>query len=130
GRTEFIPFGPGDRKGMNSDLRAPGTDNSCQGGPMRDDRVVSVLVVAAALAVAAVSARGYVGGWNDGSRLATVECLVDYHTLAIDRSVFQPGTADKLLVAGHFYSDKSPVPAVLLAGVYQLWRWCGGPPAA
>jgi hypothetical protein len=97
---------------------------------MRDDRIVSVLVVTAALAVAAVSARAYVGGWNDGSRLATVECLVDFHTLAIDRSVFQPATFDKLLVGGHFYSDKSPVPAVLLAGVYQLWRWCGGPPAA
>jgi hypothetical protein len=104
-----------------------------------------VLVVAAAVAVAAVSARPYAGAWNDGSRLATVECLVDHHTLAIDHSVFvrvpadgpipypagdpllrRHGTLDKLLIDGHFYSDKSPVPAVPLAGVYQAWQWCTG----
>lgn len=87
----------------------------------------------------------YAGGWNDGSRLATVESLVDYHTLAIDRSIFvqpalanappyapdQPdllaqGTGDKLLVQGHYYSDKSPVPAVLMAGAYQVEQWLTG----
>src|SRR5262249_48123113 len=40
------------------------------------------------VSIALVSAHSYAGGWNDGSRLATVECLVDYHTLAIDRSIF------------------------------------------
>ena len=30
------------------------------------------------------------------------------------------GTSDKLHINGHYYSDKSPVPNVLLAGVY----WC------
>jgi hypothetical protein len=99
--------------------------------------------------LAAISARPYAGGWNDGSRLATVESLVDCHTLAIDDSVYvvpasaarepysagnsllaEYGTLDKLHIAGHFYSDKSPVPAVLMAGVYQTWRWVGGPSAA
>jgi hypothetical protein len=92
--------------------------------------------------VAIVSARGYAGSWNDGSRLATVECLVDYHTLAIEQSIFvavpadhapydgsdpvilRYGTLDKLYIDGHFYSDKSPVPALLLAGVYQVLQWC------
>ena len=27
-------------------------------------------------------------GWNDGSRLATVECVVDHHTWAIDDSIY------------------------------------------
>ena len=106
----------------------------------RDPRLLSLGVLAAALAIAAVSARPYAGAWNDGSRLATVECLVDYHTLAIDRSIYvqvpplgdtappyaadeplllEHGTADKLLIDGHFYSDKSPVPALLLACLYQ-----------
>ena len=40
------------------------------------------------MAIALVSARDYAGGWNDGSRLATVESLVDYHTLAIDKSIY------------------------------------------
>lgn len=108
----------------------------------------AVLLAAALLAV--VSARPYAGGWNDGSRLATVECLVDHGTLAIDNSVFvrppsstgprpyaehdallrKGGTLDKLLINGHYYSDKSPVPALMLAGVYGVWRTAGGPSAA
>ncbi len=115
----------------------------------RESRIwgLSVLVVAAAIAI--VSARNYAGCWNDGSRLATVECLVDYRTLAIDRSIFVDvpsrsdpanpgpyapddeylqlhGTGDKLLIGGRFYSDKSPVPALLMAGVYQVLQWCTG----
>ena len=34
------------------------------------------------------AARPYAGSWNDGSRLATVESLVDRHTWAIDDSIF------------------------------------------
>jgi hypothetical protein len=103
--------------------------------------------VTGAILVALVGARNHAGGWNDGSRLATVECLVDYHTLAIDRSVFvlvprpagmlapygavatgllEQGTKDKLAINGHYYSDKSPVPAVLLAGAYWVWSRCTG----
>ncbi|GIW80788.1 MAG: hypothetical protein KatS3mg105_2595 [Gemmatales bacterium] len=108
---------------------------------------LGLVVVACAAALVLVSIRPTAGGWNDGSRLATVEALVDYHTLAIDRSIFvdvppsanpyrpdEPmlrkfGTADKLFIDGHFYSDKSPVPALYLAGVYQAWQWLGGPTA-
>lgn len=110
------------------------------------------LIGLAAAGIALVSARPYAGSWNDGCRLAPVETLVDYHTFAIDRSIFvqvpqprQPGeptpyppsddnlmkngTLDKLYIEGHFYSDKPPVLSVLLAGVYQLWQWLGGPTA-
>ncbi len=98
------------------------------------------LVVSASL-IAAASARDYAGGWNDGSRLATVESLVDRRTLAIEDSIFvrspetadapnpytpgdellrTKGTQDKLLIGGRYYSDKSPVPAFWLAAWYQL----------
>src|SRR5262245_23909670 len=110
------------------------------------EKVTGWLVVAAAVVVALVSARPYAGCWNDGSRLAAVEALVDQHTLAIDRSVcvrvplepgaapyppdepalLQAGTLDKLLIDGHWYSDKSPVPALLLAGLYQVLQWTTG----
>src|SRR5437870_2966567 len=119
--------------------------SACKG----DGPIWTGLVLAISLAIAVVSARPYAGGWNDGSRLATVECLVDYHTWAIDRSIFvqvpsrndpqtpssysfdEPdllsnGTGDKLLIHGHYYSDKSPVPALLLAGAYRAWQWCTG----
>jgi len=111
--------------------------------------VAAFLVATAAIAVAIVGARSYAGGWNDGSRLATVESLVDYHTLSIDRSIFvqvppgylsgapgpypadEPplllhGTQDKLLIGGHFYSDKPPVPALWMAALYQALQWSTG----
>ncbi|HSD50599.1 MAG TPA: hypothetical protein VLG48_04270, partial [Candidatus Methylomirabilis sp.] len=107
------------------------------------------LVLIAAIAVGMVSARNYAGSWYDGSRLATVESLVDYRTLAIDRSIyvqvpsggdptipgpypradpdlFPHGTGDKLFIRGHFYSDKSPVPALLMAAMYQALQWGTG----
>ncbi len=113
------------------------------------DSAAAVLVLIAAAAVAVVGARSTAGGWNDGSRLATVESLVDRHTLAIDGSIFvqvpprqdlgaptpyppdEPdlllyGTQDKLLINGHFYSDKSPVPALLLAALYKGLQWSTG----
>ncbi|MFQ5972532.1 MAG: hypothetical protein ACE5Q3_09375 [Alphaproteobacteria bacterium] len=112
-------------------------------------RVAALVVLALAALIAIVSARDYAGGWNDGSRLATVESLVDRHTLAIDDSIFvrvppahesqasgpypadepgllQRGTLDKLFIDGHFYSDKSPVPAVLMAILYQVLQWGAG----
>jgi hypothetical protein len=106
----------------------------------RRDRLAALGVLIAAAAVAAASACPWAGSWNDGSRLATVESLVDRHTWAIDDSIFvrapapaDPAvrvlTQDKLLIDGRFYSDKPPVPAVLMAGLYQLWRWGGGAPA-
>ena len=101
---------------------------------------ITVAVFGTALLAAAIAARPYAGGWNDGSRLATVESLADHHTLAIDRSIFaRPskldtdipspfahddllsaafGTGDKLFIAGHYYSDKSPVPALGLGLAY------------
>ncbi|QDU23442.1 hypothetical protein [Urbifossiella limnaea] len=80
-----------------------------------------------ALVVAAVGARPYPGGWNDASRLATVESLVDRGTLAIDDSVFLARTQDKLLVRGHFYSDKPAVVSLLLAGAVKPLTWLGLP---
>lgn len=106
----------------------------------------------AAAVVTLVSARPYAGGWNDGSRLATAESLVDRHTLAIDESVFvkvppaapgraspypaepsllrENGTYDKLLIDGRYYSDKPPVQGVLMGGLYWVWRAAGLPSAA
>jgi len=107
-------------------------------------------IVFGAAAFAVVTARPYAGGWNDGSRLATVESLVDRHTFQIDDSIYatpqvetgrpQPygpfrwfnpfGTFDKLYINGSFYSDKSPVPALPMAAFYQALRWAGATSAA
>ncbi|MCS6851276.1 MAG: hypothetical protein NZ700_08930 [Gemmataceae bacterium] len=104
---------------------------------------VAGILAAGVLTLVLVGSRDFAGGWNDGSRLAAVESLIDHHSLAIDRSIFlrsdasdpRPnpyhpddrlltahGTADKLWIDGHWYSDKSPVPALLMAGCYQVWQ--------
>src|SRR5579885_1549289 len=90
--------------------------------------IVGIAVVLAAAAVALVGARDHAGGWNDSSRLATVECLVDHQTLVIDDSTYD-ATGDKLRIGGHFYSDKSPVPGLLMAEEYLLLRALGLPAA-
>jgi hypothetical protein len=112
----------------------------------QDHPLIGLLVVVAATVVAGVSALPYAGSWQDGSRLAMIEALVDQRTFAIDDSIFvrvpdypdgrgpypagdpilcRFGTLDKLYINGHFYSDR-PVPAVVAAGLYQVWEWCGG----
>lgn len=106
---------------------------------------LTLAIVAGALAIA--GALPYAGGWNDGSRLATAESLVDYRQWSIDRSVFvepwtvppgtpppyrpaspasQRGTFDRVLIDGHFYSDKTPVPNLILAGEYALLQGLTG----
>lgn len=105
------------------------------------ERKTWMAVIVGAALIAVVSARPFAGSWNDGSRLATVESLVDRQTLVIDDSLFlrksppqnSPyedgyplGTFDKLRIDGHWYSDKSPVPALLMAIIYQLLQWITG----
>ncbi|MBX9581899.1 MAG: hypothetical protein K2X87_16465, partial [Gemmataceae bacterium] len=98
-----------------------------------------------ALGLAAAGALPFADGYNDGSRLATAESLVDRGTLAIDDSVFvRPppgrspytpdlpnlgahGTLDKVRVGGRYYSDKPMVPAVLLAAAYRVLMLAGAP---
>jgi hypothetical protein len=119
----------------------------------RGEWIADGLVLFSAVFLSAVLARPYADCWNDGSRLATVESLVDHHTWIIDASIFvkvpkadkvgtplpynpkdrallEHGTCDKLLIDGHYYSDKSPVPALLMAGYYQVWQWATGWTAA
>jgi hypothetical protein len=90
-----------------------------------DRTIAGIAVLVGATLLALVSARGHAGSWNDRSRLATVECLIDCHTLAIDDSSFAD-TFDKIKVGEHFYSDKSPLPALPMAAVYQVWQWATG----
>jgi hypothetical protein len=111
------------------------------------------LFAAVALAAAAVGARPYAGSWNDGSRLAAVESLLDRGTLAIDDSIFcRPpqhlidaglapypagrtdlltfGTLDKLFIHGHYHSDKPAVVSILMAALYQPLMGLGLPSPA
>jgi hypothetical protein len=119
--------------------------------------LTETFVVLTATVIAVVGAQPLAGSWNDGGRLAAVESLVDRHTFVIDDSIFvavpqrndplgrrapydttiadahnliRTGTMDKLLIRGHFYSDKSPVPTLLLALFYWILQALTGLRAA
>ena len=104
------------------------------------------LLAAIGLAFAMLGARPYAGGWNDGSRLAAVESLVSRGTFAIDdspycrpslapvppydptsSSLMAQGTKDKVLIDGHFYSEKPLVISLMMAGVYRAGMVLGLP---
>lgn len=101
-------------------------------------------IVVAAGAFAVASAHPFAASWNDGSRLASVESLIERGTFCIDESVFlhpppdrqvydpdnpllQKGTLDKLLIHGHWYSDKPPLVSLPLAAAYRLLMLGGAP---
>jgi hypothetical protein len=113
-----------------------------------DHPAAAWLFAGLAFAIAAIGARDQPGGFNDGSRLATAESLIERGTFAIDDSVFvRPppdlgergllppdpppiyslarSTQDKLLIGGRYYSDKPMVPAAVNAAVYRVLMFAG-----
>jgi hypothetical protein len=58
------------------------------------------------------------------ARLATVQSLVENHTLAIEHSDFSP-TGQTIHRAGHLFSAQPPTMAILLAGPYWLMHVFG-----
>lgn len=102
-----------------------------------------------ALVFAAIGAEPYATSWNDGSRFASVESLVERDTFCIDDSIFlkptpelsargtppydldnpllRQGTWDRLFINGHWYSDKPPLVSVPLAGIYRVAMAFGVP---
>lgn len=65
-----------------------------------------------------------VSSWNDASRMATIESLVERHTFIIDESEFV-STGDKVFINGHYYSDKPIIPAVVGAIIYAPLYYFG-----
>ena len=67
--------------------------------------------------VSLVSINPRINGWNEASRMALTQSLVEQHSFQIDESVFVGG-GDKVFINSHYYSDKPPMPSLLAAVVY------------
>lgn len=74
------------------------------------------LVFALLALVGLVTIAPRAGGWNDASRMATIQSIVERGTLAIGGTDFY--TMDKVFVAGQFFSDKPVTPQLFGALVY------------
>jgi hypothetical protein len=57
--------------------------------------------------------------WQEESRMATVQALVEQGTFIIDHTEFNR-TGDKVFINDHFYSDKTPLLSVGAAGAYWI----------
>ena len=62
---------------------------------------------------------------DEQSRMATIEAIVERHTLAIDRTLFADTTRQKIQLHGHLYSDQPPALAALLSGPYWVMHQFG-----
>jgi hypothetical protein len=58
--------------------------------------------------------------WSPVSRFNLTRAIVEQRTLSIDS--FADSTGDRALYAGHWYSDKAPLPALLALPAYQLYH--------
>ncbi|NQV15889.1 hypothetical protein HQ531_10565 [bacterium] len=58
-----------------------------------------------------------INGWNEASRMALTQSLVEQQSFVIEESIFI-NTGDKVRVNGHFYSDKPTFPSLLAALAY------------
>jgi hypothetical protein len=75
------------------------------------------LVLLVTLAARWLQTEGGIPSWNEASRMAAVQSLVEGGTWRIDESPFL-FTGDKMRFDGHYYSDKPPLLAALAAAPY------------
>jgi hypothetical protein len=89
---------------------------------MKNSRLVGAAIAILFLITFAVLTKSEPASWNDMSRVAAIESLVERGTWAIDDSPWVDRTQDKILLDGRFYSDKMPLLSLMGAGVYGILR--------
>lgn len=78
-----------------------------------------ILIILIILVIFIVT-KPYNCGVNDGSRMATIESLVNRHTFIINNSNYN--TIDKIFHDGHFYSTKPPVLTIIGAAIFWFLK--------
>ena len=58
--------------------------------------------------------------WNDSSRFATIQNLVENKSFIINNAYYERGTHDKVFINGFYYSDKPPLFSVIGSFPYFL----------
>jgi len=62
---------------------------------------------------------------DEQARLATIQAIVEQHTLAIERTSFRATRCLIVRPNGHWYSSHSPVMSAMLSGPYWVMHRCG-----
>lgn len=87
---------------------------------MNRDRIAGVIITVLFALAIAVQTKTKPGSWNDISRIAAIESLVERGTWAMNDSPWFDLTQDKVFVNGEFYSDKMPLFSFFGAGAYVI----------
>jgi hypothetical protein len=82
-------------------------------------RWFGVILFLAFLLLWALLTKVHTHSWQEESRMATVQTLVEQGTFIIDHTEFNR-TGDKVFINEHFYSDKTPLLSVAAAGAYAI----------
>src|SRR5512139_3283279 len=82
-------------------------------------RWFGVILFMAFMLLWALLTKVHTHSWQEESRMATVQTLVEQGTFVIDHTEFNR-TGDKVFINDHFYSDKTPLLSVGAAGVYWV----------
>lgn len=82
-------------------------------------RWFGVILFVAFMLLWALLTKVHTHSWQEESRMATVQTLVEQGTFIIDHTEFNR-TGDKVFVNEHFYSDKTPLLSVATAGAYAI----------
>jgi hypothetical protein len=82
-------------------------------------RWFGVVLFAAFMLLWALLTKVHTHSWQEESRMATVQALVEQGTFMIDHTAFNR-IGDKVFINEHFYSDKTPLLSVLTAGAYSI----------
>ena len=83
----------------------------------RGGRLVAGALAAVALFLLVGTHRHW-GGWNDASRLAMVEAIVEHGRLFVDGTEMSRHSGDVCMIDGRYYSDKPPAVALMAVPVY------------
>jgi len=82
-----------------------------------DEYIFSRHLTLLLILVSLITINPRINGWNEASRMALTQSLVEQHSFIIDESVFVTG-GDKVFIDDNFYSDKPAIPSMLAAIVY------------
>ena len=80
----------------------------------------ALVVLISTILLLIASARAPTSG-NPSSRMATIECLVDYNDWSLNESVFRYETVDKVRIGDRYYSSKPPVYPAMGAFFYGVF---------
>ena len=82
-------------------------------------RWLGVILFVSFMLLWALLTKVHTHSWQEESRMATVQTLVEQGTFIIDHTEFNR-TGDKVFINEHFYSDKTPLLSVVTAGAYSI----------